>query len=299
MNNIITDKKLDELLSGYFKKSAPYTFRIKDEKINKEFCFMKKSILIKAVSITACLAIILSVFMVSRSFADNNENSFVIIANAETASPDEISAKKFTQMDDINWSNFSLNRNRFFMAVCFNTRVKGENIDTVSYKMKKGVFEIYNRCGDIVNGEKINIKRADYYDIQPEYSLYKSYTVNYKKQPSFSVEAYNKSNTFPDLSPIAIPILVKAEDSPKAKKLLNELGDANDYLSKHNVYTGEKTVERNKTLAKLIKYALDDKLIDVTAKFKDDSVKTKTLKIDVDYKDDFLFNKAIFKIKLV
>lgn len=299
MNKKITDKKLDELLSDYFKKSTPYTFSIKEKKINKEFSFMKKSILIKAVSITACLALIVSVFMVSRSFTDNKENSFAIIANAETASPDEVSAKKFTQMDDINWSDFSLNKNVFFMAVRFNMRVKGQNIDTINYKMKKGVFEIYNRCGDIVDGKKTRLKKLDYFDIQPEYSLYKSYTVKYKSQPKFSLEAYNKSNTLPDLSPIAIPILVKAEDSFKAKKLLNKLADANDYMSKHNVYIGEKSVERNKTLAKLIKFALNDKPIDVEAKFKDGSVKTQTLKIDVDYKDDFLFNKSIFKIKLV
>lgn len=293
MNNNPKNHEFEKLLSSYYKRRAPFTFRVKERKdFKKEFCVMKKSTLIKALSVAACMALIVTAIIAVPRFSPKQENSFAIVANAQTASPDEVSEKSFTTMPNIAWENFSLSRERFALPIAFNMSVKGKNIDTVTYKMNNGVFEVYSSCKEAKERKKV--KNTEYYTWFPGYDSVSEYTVDYNNQPKLKNDDVNNN----DMSPVAIPILLTDKDGAESKKLLDKSFDVEEM---YNVKKSSELIpKRDKCFYDMIKYYLDDKSIDVTAGFKDGSTLTKTIKIGVKYqKGDFSWNNSVFTVKLV
>lgn len=295
MNNNPKNHEFEKLLSSYYKRRAPFTFRVKERKdFKKEFCVMKKSTIIKALSVAACMALIVTAIIAVPRFSPKQENSFAIVANAQTASPDEVSEKSFTTMPNIAWENFSLSRERFALPIAFNMSVKGKNIDTVTYKMNNGVFEVYSSCKEAKERKKV--KNTEYYTWFPGYDSVNEYTVDYNNQPKLKNDDVNNN----DMSPVAIPILLTDKDGADAKKLLDKTYDVQEEMDKYVSDTAGLISQRDKCLYNMIKYYLDDKSIDVTAGFKDGSTLTKTIKIGVKYqKGDFSWNNSVFTVKLV
>lgn len=295
MNNNLKNDEFEKLLSSYYKKSAPFTFRVKERKdFKKEFCVMKKSTLIKLLSVAACMALIVTAIIAIPRFSPMQENSFAIIANAQTASPDELSEKNFITLPNIAWENFSLSRERFALPIAFNLSVKGEDIDTVTYKMNSGVFEVYSSCKEAKERKKV--KNTEYYTWFPGYDSVSEFTVDYNNQSKLKNDDVNNN----DMSPVAIPILLTDKDGTEAKKLLDKTNDVQEEMNKYVSDTAGIISQRDKRLYDMIKYYLEDKSINVTARFQDGSTLTKIIKIGVKYqKGDFSWNNSVFTVKLV
>lgn len=286
----INDNMLDKMLYDYYKRKAPEVFRVKElKKPCKELNFMKNKLVLRAVSIAACVAIVCTLGVFSHH--GGQENSFSVIANAETASPDELKENTFTAMEKIMWNDFGIGDERFALAIAFNMRVKGDNIDTVTYKINNGLFEIHYGCDDAVDKKRAHIDYDDY--VQPGYGAFSEYTVKYDSQPMFSNEDYPKSRYINGMTPIGIPLVVKASDGGEGAEILKKAGA----LYKNN--TKNVSAKLNEYLERLLKICLKDITVDVTARFKDGSKQTKTLKIEVKDKKKFLFSDAVFTAKLV
>ena len=77
----INDNMLDKMLYDYYQRKAPEVFRVKElKKPCKELNIMKNKLVLRAVSIAACVAIVCTLGMFSHH--GGQENSFSVIANA-------------------------------------------------------------------------------------------------------------------------------------------------------------------------------------------------------------------------
>lgn len=151
MNNF-NDEKLDKMLKAYCNRDT------------EAFAFKKPKKLRHTALIAACLVLVmLAGIIFIPNLIPKKENSFIIVANAESldeagvASADEITADFFVEIenvcgnlvafdfDEILWEDapgYDLTKNLLFLdfVTNLNINVAGEDIKTVTYKFNDGAF---------------------------------------------------------------------------------------------------------------------------------------------------------------
>lgn len=158
----------------------------------------KKHRFIKPVgAVAATLAIIIGAGVIfninSMPSEQSTSNGFFITANA-AATDDIITTDEFVTVGDINGlvgaSNAYYN-NELYQTMSmygFDVKCNGENIATVTYSVKNGVFYI-NKSLDKVAKKEGRIKKLFNYKLE-NYEYYTSYTVDYDNQPNAKNEEF-------------------------------------------------------------------------------------------------------------
>ncbi len=323
-----TDEQLDKMLFFLYQRQPEFTFRVR--KGYKANTMKTKNLWIKITAPALAVVLVLSGMIFSRQLI-KGENSFMIIANAESASPDEVTKDNAVTLDDnLMWEPIVIGGgNRLFATVGFNIRIDGNNIDTVTYKVNGADFLIQDYLPDIVEkvpAEPKEIKpfktgyayidrfideEMDYSDrFVSDYSAYSSYTVSFDHQPKFSNSEYPEITENPLLSPIGLEIFSSAytddftaqklneffELEEREQQLEEELGVPDD---KETALPGEvqECLKKARQITdEIYVHILEGVTVDITANFKDGTDETKTVSILPLLNDEGFVSKYELKI---
>ncbi len=170
----MNDDRIDMLLSDYFKRSAPFTFRLRQKGELK----MTKKIYKPAIAVLCAVLVFSGALFSIGLFRNSSENAFTITANAA-----ELSESEYVPIGNLSYNRAvepdSEIKGGF--EVAFENVIKGDNIESISYSIDSGAFLITDELAEnLISGKKTNkITGVDMY----KKSLYSRITVPYSHQP--------------------------------------------------------------------------------------------------------------------
>lgn len=181
-HNGVSDERLDEMLTNYCKRDVPYTFRVKvTEKGKVNNMNNKPAFKYAAAAVFMVLAFTAGLFSNRIGNLLGGKNSFAIVANAASSTPDELKPSSTIKLDNIDMSEASKAMSKERIEVCLNFDVKcvGNNIKNIRYTSNYSTFGIYYGCDAVA--EKSS--REEGLSAFGAFGLYNTYLVNYDNQP--------------------------------------------------------------------------------------------------------------------
>lgn len=262
MNKKISDEKLDSMLSAYFKKKSPYTFRVKEHKKSR----IPSIPMFRFSTVIVCVlfAFLIGICLDAAKYVVVAGNNFTLTVDAANGETNEVDNKFPTEFVNVEFNDFDKNVDDFEVAIDFDVHLRGDRVQAVTYTANYAHFlipQLWNSTIRISGKEKYGSNLIG--------TTCTSYSIDYEDDVRYSDD--DAFDVYDGTGDGSITLVCRLDPlDTRSKELLEK-----------SYYSGKRMSSDEYT--ELYDAFFRNVYVDITVTYYDGSSETKQLLIDYDH----------------